>query len=382
MTPLRPLLALGAALLLGAAHAAVPVATPSLSASAYLLMDARTGAVLAERNADDPYEPASLTKIMTTYLAFRMIDEGLIRRDETVLISKRARAAEGSRMFVEAGDRVPVVDLLRGIIVQSGNDASVALAEHIGGSEEGFVQMMNTEAQRLGMRHSHFTDSSGIGGPEHYMSARDIARVSQAMILEYPDDYRMFLERAFKWNNIEQRNRNRLLWRDAAVDGIKTGYTEAARYCLAASALRPDLDDMRLIAVVLGAESDEKRNGETHTLLRWGFRFFRTEPVLDAGAAITEARAWFAEEERRRVPVGVDETLWLSLPLGAHKKLTTEFEPAGPIEAPIARGQTLGTLRVRDAEEILGERDAVALSDVPLGGWLTRIHHQLLQWMQ
>ena len=364
------------------AHAVVPVSRPTVSAESYLLLDVRTGTVLAERNADQPFEPASLTKIMTAYVTFRMLEEGLIEEDEEVLISRRARAAEGSRMFVEVRDQVPVMDLLRGIIVQSGNDASIALAEHIAGSEEAFAGMMNSEADRLGMTGSHFTDSSGIGGPEHVMSARDVAIVSRALIREFPGYYAMFRERGFTWNDIHQRNRNRLLWQDQTVDGIKTGYTEAARYCLAASAMRPELNDMRLVSVVLGSESDRQRTTDAHALLRWGFRFFRTEPVLMPGEARAHVRAWFAEEGREEVPVGARDELWLTLPAGAHRELTARFEPRAPIEAPIAQGQALGTLRVLRGGDTLGLLEAVALADVPEAGWTTRMYHHLLRFVE
>ena len=374
---------LAAALLLqaGAAAAAVPTPTPpGLEARAYLLLDVDTGAVLAEHDADAPFEPASLTKIMTVYLAFRALHEGLIAVDDEVLISRRARAAIGSRMFVEAGSRVPVLDLLRGIIVQSGNDASIALAEHIAGSEAAFAEMMNLEASRLELANSRFIDASGLGGPEHYMSARDVALVSAAMIREYPDDYRMFREREYTWNEITQPNRNRLLWRDETVDGIKTGYTEAAQYCLAASAARPDLDGMRLVAVVLGTPSARTRVRETQALLRWGFRFFRTRPALAPGAPLAQAPVWFADGAQ--VPVGAAAELRLTLPLGAHEELRTTVHLDAEPEAPLAAGQVLGRIAVRRDGRILHQAPAVALAAVPRAGFFSRLGDHIQRWLR
>ncbi len=369
-------LILATLLLAGPAWAELPTPpAPSLNAPSYILMDTQTGEVLAEANADQPVEPASLTKIMTTYLAFRALGDGLIGKQDLVTISRKARRAIGSRMFVEINSQVPVIDLLRGIIVQSGNDASIALAEHIAGSEESFADMMNAEAERLGMSNSRFIDSSGLGGADHYMSARDIAVLSAAMINEFPELYTMFREQEYTWNGIKQPNRNRLLKLDPTVDGIKTGYTEAAQYCLAASAARPDLDDMRLVSVVLGSKSGRARVRDSRSLLNWGFRFFRTRKIHAGMAPLTEIPVWFAETEQ--VPVGLAEDLVMTLPVAAYEELETTYHLEPEVEAPLAKGQPVGRISVRHENRILAQMPAVILADVPQVGFFTRLWHRL-----
>ncbi len=373
-------LILAALLLTGPAWAEIPIPpAPSLDAPSYILMDTQTGEVLAEANADQPVEPASLTKIMTTYLAFRALGEGLIGEQDPVTISRKARRAIGSRMFVEINSQVPVIDLLRGIIVQSGNDASIALAEHIAGSEESFASMMNTEAKRLGMTQSRFTDASGLGGPEHYMSARDIAILSAAMINEFPEYYAMFQEQEYTWNGIRQPNRNRLLKLDPTVDGIKTGFTEAARYCLAASARRPDLDDMRLVSVILGSKSSRARVRDSRALLNWGFRFFRTRKIHAGMDPLTEIRVWFAEAEQ--APVGLAEELVMTLPVAEFGKLETTYHLEPEVEAPLVKGQPVGRITVRHENRILVQRPAILLADVPQVGFFTRLWHRIQRLM-
>ncbi len=348
---------------------------PELSAPSYILMDTQTGEVLAEANADEAVEPASLTKIMTTYLAFRSLGDGLIAEQDLVTISRKARKAIGSRMFVEVNSQVPVIDLLRGIIVQSGNDASIALAEHIAGSEEAFAGMMNAEAERLGMSKSHFIDSSGLGGSDHYMSARDIAILSTAMINEFPDHYAMFREQEYTWNGITQPNRNRLLKLDPTADGIKTGFTDAAQYCLAASAMRPELDNMRLVSVVLGAKNGRARIRDSRALLNWGFRFFRTQKIHAGMTPLAEIPVWFAEVEQ--VPVGLAEDLVMTLPVAAYKELETTYHLEPEVEAPLAKGQAVGRITVRHENRILAQASAVVLADVPQVGFFTRLWHHL-----
>ena len=381
MNKLFPLLTLMGLALIQPAWSALAVPPPSnLTAGAYILMDSRTGTVLAEHHADRSFEPASLTKIMTTYLVFRALDQGLIQEDEPVTISRQARAAIGSRMFVEVNSQVPVIDLLYGIIVQSGNDASIALAEHIAGNEATFVEMMNTEGERLGLTNSHFTDVSGLGGPEHHMSARDIARVSVALINEHPERYTLFKERYYTWNNIKQPNRNRLLWHDETVDGIKTGYTQAAQYCLAASAERSDLEGMRLVVVVLDAKSSRTRVREAKALLNWGFRFHRTRRLHAAQIPLTEAPVWFSGD--RQVSMGVAEDLYLTVPASAWEKLETTFHIEEPLEAPLAAGQALGTLSVRHQNRILHQAEMVALADIPESGLFSRLWDWLLLFLK
>ena len=348
---------------------------PTLAAPAYILMDATTGIVLAEAEADQPVEPASLTKIMTTYLAFRALEDGLVGAQDRVTISRKARQATGSRMFVEVNSQVPVIDLLRGIIVQSGNDASIALAEHIAGSEEAFVSMMNAEAQRLGMEHSHFTDVSGLGGPDHTMSARDIAVISAATINEFPDLYAMYREQEYSWNDISQPNRNRLLKLDPTVDGIKTGYTKAAQYCLAASAMRPELDNMRLVSVVLGAENDAGRIRDSRALLNWGFRFYRTRQIHAGLEPLQDVPVWYAETEQ--IPVGIAEDLTLTLPATVYKDLMTVYHLEPELEAPLVQGQVVGRITVRHDNRILAQRPAVVLADVPEVGFFSKLWQRL-----
>ncbi len=348
---------------------------PELSAPSYILMDTQTGEVLAEANADEAVEPASLTKIMTTYLAFRSLGDGLIAEQDLVTISRKARKAIGSRMFVEVNSQVPVIDLLRGIIVQSGNDASIALAEHIAGSEEAFAGMMNAEAERLGMSKSHFIDASGLGGSDHYMSARDIAILSTAMINEFPEHYAMFREQEYTWNDITQPNRNRLLKLDPTADGIKTGFTDAAQYCLAASAMRPELDNMRLVSVVLGAKNGRARIRDSRALLNWGFRFFRTQKIHAGTTPLAEIPVWFAEVEQ--VPVGLAEDLVMTLPVAAYKELETTYHLEPEVEAPLAKGQAVGRITVRHENRILAQAPTVVLADVPQVGFFTRLWHHL-----
>ena len=373
-------LILATLLLTGPAWAELPTPpAPSLDAPSYILMDTQTGEVLAEANADQPVEPASLTKIMTTYLAFRALGDGLIGEQDLVTISRKARRAIGSRMFVEVNSQVPVIDLLRGIIVQSGNDASIALAEHIAGNEESFADMMNAEAERLGMNKSRFIDSSGLGGPDHYMSARDTAILSAAMINEFPELYAMFREQEYTWNGIKQPNRNRLLKLDPTVDGIKTGFTEAAQYCLAASAVRPDLDDMRLVSVVLGAKSGRARVRDSRALLNWGFRFFRTRKIHTGMNPLTEIPVWFAETEQ--VPVGLAEDLVMTLPVAAYEGLETTYHLEPEVEAPLTKGQPVGRITVRHKNRILAQMPAVVLTDVPQVDFFTRLWHRLRRLM-
>lgn len=361
------------------AAAALTPTPPQLQAAAYILMDARTGAVLAESRADEPFEPASLTKIMTTYMVFQALRDGLIQEQEPVAVSLKARQAPGSRMFLEVHSKVPVIDVLRGIIVQSGNDASIALAEHLAGSEEAFAEMMNAEAKRLHLEHSHFIDSSGLGGPDHYMSARDVAILSAAMINEFPDYYAMFRERDYAWNGIMQPNRNRLLWLDETVDGIKTGFTEAAQYCLAASARRPELDGMRLVSVVLGAASSRARIAESRTLLNWGFRHYRTRPVHPAQTPLTSTPVWFSGDQRALV--GIADELAMTLPNGVHEQLETTFHLDAEVRAPLAQGQKVGWLAVRHEGRILHKLPTVALHDVPQGGFFSRLADHVRLWL-
>ena len=270
--------------------AARPVpAAPQVAANSYILSDFNSGRILVEHNSDMRVEPASITKLMTAYVVFRELEEGNITLQETVPVSEKAWRTGGSRMFIEPDMQVKVEDLMRGMIIQSGNDASVALAEHIAGSEEAFASLMNHYAEQLGMTGTNFMNSTGLPDPDHYTTARDINALSAATVRDFPDYYTWYSEKEFTFNNIRQHNRNTLLWRDPAIDGLKTGHTEAAGYCLAASAMR---DGMRLISSVMGSSSESARASESQTLLNYGFRFFETVQLYQAGQELTRARIW------------------------------------------------------------------------------------------
>ncbi len=357
--------------------AALVPAPPKIAASGYLLFDMNSGRVLAESHADDRLEPASLTKIMTAYAVFRELREGNISLDDKVLVSEKAWKMPGSRMFIEVGKQVSVRDLLKGMIIQSGNDASVALAEYVAGDEATFAKLMNQHAQRLGMAHSHFVNSTGLPDPDHYTTPRDIARVTAALIREFPDYYAMYKEKAFTYNGITQNNRNRLLWRDATVDGVKTGHTEAAGYCLVSSAQR---DNMRLISVVMGTASDKARARESQTLLNYGFRFFETHKLYSAGQPLTKARVW--KGEREQVDLGLAEDLYVTIPRRQYKALKIRSEVKPGLMAPLARGSKAGRLVVTLEGEPVSERPLVALQDDPEGGIWRQLTDSVLLWLE
>jgi D-alanyl-D-alanine carboxypeptidase (penicillin-binding protein 5/6) len=360
------------------ARAADPLPPPPpVAARAYLLLDFHSGQVLAEREADLRVEPASLTKIMTAYIAAAALEAGRIRLTDPVLVSEKAWRTGGSRMFIEVGKRVLVEDLLKGIVVQSGNDATVALAEHVGGSEEGFAVEMNRQAERLGLKNTHFTNASGLPDPEHYTSARDLATLSAALIREFPGEYALHSLREFTFNNIVQRNRNRLLWEEPGVDGIKTGHTEAAGYCLVASAMR---DDMRLIAVILGAASEKVRTAEARKLLGYGFQFYQGRRMQAAKTPLLRVPVWKGEGDE--IEVGVSEDLYATVPRGLAERLSLSVEPESPIIAPLTAGQPVGRVRVLLAGVPLVERPLVALQPMPEGGFFRRWLHALLLWFQ
>ncbi len=377
---MKPFLTAVLLLLASPLQATLPTAPPpTLKATAYILMDANTTTVLTEHNADAPYEPASLTKIMTVYLVFQALRDGFVTEQDLIPISTKARRAPGSRMFLEVGSQVPLIDVLRGVIVQSGNDASIALAEHLAGSEEAFVDMMNAQAEQLGLKQTHFTDASGLGGSDHYMSARDVALLSAAMVREFPELYALFREREYTWNNITQPNRNRLLWMDDSVDGIKTGFTEAAQYCLAASAQRADLDNMRLVSVVLGTKSTGARLRETRALLNWGFRFYRTQTVHAANTPLTEVPVWFSDDQT--TAIGVARDLTLTLPVNQHRKLKTTYHLDEELRAPLTQGQEVGWIALRHDGRILAKAPALALDNVPEAGFFSRLVDHFYLWL-
>ena len=361
----------------GVAMAAPLPAAPQLSADSYLLFDHTSGKVIVSHNADKRIEPASLTKLMTAYIVSEELARGGVTLDEPVMVSAEAQSMPGSRMFIEAGKLVPLGDLLRGLIIQSGNDASVALAEHIAGSELGFVDMMNRTAELLGMTSTNFTNSSGLPNPDHYTTANDLAKIASAIITEHPETYELYSEKEFTFNEITQSNRNKLLWRDESVDGMKTGHTEAAGYCLVASAVR---DDMRLVSVVLGAGSDSSRIAESQRLLNYGFRFYRTLRVFSAGEELSEARVWMGKQNE--VPLGVAEDLYLTLPRDDFESLTSELQIGEYVRAPLRIGQELGRSIVTLDDQVISDVPLLALQNIDQGGVFKRMSDSIKRLFQ
>ncbi len=354
---------------------------PQIAARAYILMDADSGAVLAEQNADERLPPASLTKMMTSYVLANEIRGGRISRDDMVSVSENAWSQnplfEGSSlMWIEPGKEVSIADLERGIIISSGNDACVAIAEHVAGSEPVFAEMMNSEAQRLGMYDTHYTNAHGLPDPELYTTARDLATLARATVKDHPLQYPIYAEREFTYNGIRQYNRNTLLGQDPSVDGLKTGHTEAAGYCLVASAKR---EQMRLVSVVLGTESKRARATESRSLLNYGFRFFETATVLSAGSELEAPRIWKGIVDN--VPVGVAEDVLLTLPRGRVDEIRTELSLQPEIEAPVAQGDVLGSLSITLDGEQVYTGDLVALSAVEQGGIFSRLWDMILLWI-
>jgi len=352
-------------------------APPQLSANSYLLIDHVSGEVLAEKNPDERIEPASLTKLMTAYLVASEIQQGTLTEDDLAIVSEYAQSMPGSRMFIEAGKTVSIGELLRGLIVQSGNDASVALAEHIAASEQGFVSMMNRMADTMGMTSTNFMNASGLPDPDHYTTARDLSIIARSMIQDFPQHYALYSQKKYSYNNIEQNNRNKLLWRDATVDGMKTGHTEAAGYCLVASAVR---DDMRLISIVLGTASDKTRSAETQRLLNYGFRFFQTKRIYEAGEVVQAARIWMGESEE--IMLGVAEDLYVTLPRDSFDSLHSQIELSSYIKAPARIGQEFGRSVLTADNKVIGEVPLLALQKIEEGSIFTRMKHSILRYFQ
>lgn len=337
-------------------------ATPKIKAKGYLLMDFNSGRILAEKKSDQRMEPASLTKMLTSYVVSYELANGTIKLSDMVTVSEKAWRMQGSRMFIEAGKKVSVEDLLKGVIIQSGNDATVALAEFVAGSEDAFVSLMNQHAAELGMTDSHFVNSTGLPHKDHYTTPRDLAKLARALIRDFPEHYDWYSIKQFRYNNIKQYNRNRLLWRNKYVDGIKTGHTESAGFCLVASALR---DDMRLISVVLGTKSDEARSSESQKLLTYGFRFFETHRLYAANEPLTRAHIWKGAQEE--LPLGLTEDLYLTIPKGQYKKLDANMNLDAHITAPAKKGTAYGTVNVTLGDQEYAKRELVALTDVDKG---------------
>lgn len=346
--------------------AAIPTA-PQLSARSYVLMDYSTGELLASQNPHERVPPASLTKLMTAYIAEQEIAAGNLKLTDKVLVSEKAWRTEGSRMFLEVNKEVSVEDLLRGIIIQSGNDASTAIAEAIAGSESAFAQLMNEQAALLGMNDTHFVNPTGLPSDEQYSSAYDMALLAQAIIRNSPHTYHMYKEQWFVYNDIRQPNRNRLLWWDASVDGLKTGHTDSAGYCLVASANK---NGMRLISVVMGADSDATRAEESKQLFTYGFRFFESKELFPAHSELLKQDVW--KGQAKEISIGIIEPLNVVIPRDNTTTIETVVSINAPLIAPIAQGQQLGIVQIVSGDKILLERPIVALQNVESGSWWRR----------
>lgn len=397
----RSLLALGLAFLVAGASAQTPLPVPQprpagpaaagpasvpspprVVGTAWLLMDHTSGQVLAGENIHARVEPASITKVMTSYVVAAEIASGRVGRDDQVVVSEHAWRAggagtTGSTSFLPVGSRVRLEDLLHGMIVQSGNDASIALAEHVAGTEEAFAALMNQYAQRIGMRNSSFANSHGLPHDELYTTAHDIALLGQAMIRDFPEHYAFHRLKEFTFNNIRQHNRNTLLWRDDSVDGIKTGHTSRAGYCLLSSALR---GDQRLIAVVMGSTGERQRADDSQALLNWGFRFFETHRVYDAGAEVSDHAVWKGAQPRVRL--GVDAPLLVTVPRERYGDIKAEMDVPVQLVAPIEAGQAIGRLRLSLDGNPVAEQPLVALEAVPEGGFFRRMVDGFWMWWE
>ena len=363
------------AVFISVANAAAPIpAPPQVAAKNYMLIDANSGRVLAEKDADVEVEPASITKLMTSYVIYKEIEAGRLNMDDIVTISEKAWRMGGSRMYVEVDSKVSVYDLMKGLIIQSGNDATVALAEHIAGTERAFVDMMNQHASALGMTGTYYLNSTGWPEEGHLTTARDIATLALAVINEFPEHYAWYKEKVFTYNNIKQYNRNKLLWSDDSVDGIKTGHTESAGYCLVASALR---SDMRLISVVLNTESEKARARVSQALLNYGFRFYETHRLYAAGEVLNRSRVWKGENEK--VSLGLLEDLYITIPRGTYKNLDAVMDVDANIVAPLEKGSQHGAVRINLAEEEMMQVPLVALESVDEGSFFQIAKDHIMQ---
>ncbi len=357
--------------------AAIIPKPPTVAARAFLLLDFDTNAILMEHNINQRVEPASLTKMLTSYVAFWELKQGRMALSDTTLVSKKAWKTGGSRMFIEVNKWVSIEDLLYGVIVQSGNDASVALAEHIAGDEDSFADVMNRHAQRLGANSSNFTNASGLPHEMHYTTVRDIAILVQAMIRDFPEYYPIHAESSFTYNNITQPNRNPLLGKVLGVDGLKTGYTRAAGYCLATSAKR---DRMRLIAVVMGAKTSRARAQQTRAMLQYGFRFFDTQQLFAANQPVTAVKLWKGQQET--LSLGLLQPVVLTLQRGQHQHIGAEIGTSAPIAAPVNKGDVLGKLRLQLDGLVLAERDLVAIDSAARGSFWRRFSDHVKLWFE
>lgn len=341
---------------------------PTLNADSYLLVDFYSGTELVSKNPDKRIEPASITKLMTAYVIYKALDKGDISLKDNILISKKAWKMEGSRMFLEAGKKVPLNRILHGLIIQSGNDAAVALAEHVAGSESAFVKMMNAQAKAMGLNNTHYMNATGWPSENHYTTARDIVKLTRAIIRDFPEQYKLHSIKEYSYNGIKQYNRNKLLWRDKTVDGVKTGHTESAGYCLVASSKR---NNMRLISVVLGAKDAKTRADYSQELLEYGFRFFETYKLYDAGAVLADARIWKGTKDT--VPAGITEDFYVTVQKGHYNQLKGLMELDNTIDAPVKRGDKLGNAIIKDGDIIVSEVPLVALDNVDAGGFWSKV---------
>jgi len=380
MTRLHNTALLGVCVLwfVGLAQAQMPVPSgPELGARGYVLLDHNSGRILAAKNENERLDPASITKLMTAYVVFRTLRSGQISLDDPVMISEKAWRTAGSRMFIEVGTRVTVEDLLQGMIVQSGNDASVALAEYVGGNESIFAQMMNQHAVELGMHNTQYQNSTGLPARDHFTSANDIARLATRLISEFPEYYQWYSQKEFTYNKITQKNRNALLWRDPSVDGLKTGMTDAAGYCLVSSAKR---QDMRLISVVLGTKSPSARAKDSQALLNYGFRFYETRLLYPAGDSVTEARVW--KGSTGMASIGLQQDLYVTIPRGSYEQLEAQVDLPPQLVAPVDRATRLGTVRVNLNSELLAEANLFSLTPVDEGTLWQVTKDSILLWFE
>jgi len=365
-------------LLLSFQAIALPIpSAPNLQARSYHLTDFHSGTVLASKDADLKLAPASMTKIMTALIVFRELNHGNLNLNDQVRISEKAWRTPGSRMFIEVNKFVTIDDLIHGMLVQSGNDATVALAEHIAGDESTFAQLMNQVAKDLGMKNSHFTNSSGLPDEQHYTTARDLSILTRALIIESPELYKINAIKEYTFNGITQQNRNKLLWRDSTVDGVKTGHTEDAGYCLVSSAVR---DNMRLISVVMGTDSVAARNDTNQALLNYGYRFYKTHLLYKAHQSLTSARVW--KGAQKNLAAGLSKDLYLTIPRNEYKSLDASLELTPQLVAPIKKGQTIGTAVIKLKGEVISKTPLTALQSIPEGSFMDILKDEVLLMLE
>ena len=349
---------------------------PELDLKSYILIEPNTNTVIAEFNSSDLIEPASMTKVMTGYVVSDQIKNELISLNDQVLISEKAWKMEGSKMFIEVGKKVSILDLLKGIIIQSGNDASVAIAEYVGGTEDGFVDLMNSYAGALGMNDTNYINSTGLPAEGHFTSARDLATLTAKFINNFPDEYALYKEEEFTFNNIKQFNRNKLLWRDESSDGVKTGHTSTAGYCLIGSAKR---GNMRLITVVAGSDSDNDRFLSTQRLLEYGFRFYATQSYFEPNLEYVSAKVWGGRSEQ--IELGVSDEISITLPRTSFKDIKVDYEYKSNVQAPITKGQVMGSLNIISDGEVVKTADLIALKNVEAKGFFGRLWSSFVLWV-